>query len=52
MAEQNQGMNPPQATAPAPDAPAGNSGAAEAPIPAYPKRRSRKRLILILRSSC
>ncbi|MFY9805080.1 MAG: HlyD family secretion protein [Candidatus Acidiferrales bacterium] len=47
MAEQNQGMNPPQATAPAPDAPTGNSGAAEAPIPTYPKRRSRKRLILI-----
>jgi membrane fusion protein, multidrug efflux system len=47
MAEQNQAPNPPQANPPGPNAPAGNSGAAEAPIPAYPKRRSRKRLILI-----
>ena len=48
MAEQNQAPNPPQASPPAPNAPAGNSGATEAPIPAYPKRRSRKRLILFI----
>jgi membrane fusion protein, multidrug efflux system len=47
MDEQNQGANPTQATPPAPNAPTGNSGATKAPIPAYPKRRSRKRLILI-----
>jgi membrane fusion protein, multidrug efflux system len=47
MAEQNQGTNPPQATPAAQNAPTGDSGAAEAPIPAYPKRPSHKRLILI-----
>lgn len=47
VGEQNQGTNPPQATPPARDASTGGSGAAEAPIPAYPKRRSHKRLILL-----
>jgi membrane fusion protein, multidrug efflux system len=47
MAEQNQGPNPPQVTPPAPNAQAADSGAAEAPIPSYPQRRSHKRLILL-----
>ncbi len=46
MAEQNQAANPPQATPAVQNSPAGNAGAADAPIPAYPKRRSRKRLII------
>jgi membrane fusion protein, multidrug efflux system len=46
MAEQIQGSNPPQDNPPERSAPAGDSAAAEAPIPAYPKRRSQKRLIL------
>jgi membrane fusion protein, multidrug efflux system len=46
MAEQNQASNPPQVTPPV-NTPTGDSGAAEAPIPAYPRRRSHKRLILL-----
>ena len=46
MAEQNQAANPPQATPAVQNSAAGNAGAADAPIPAYPKRRSRKRLII------
>ncbi|MGC1967050.1 MAG: hypothetical protein WA673_11345, partial [Candidatus Acidiferrales bacterium] len=48
MAEQNQASNPPQATPPLQNAPTGDSAAAQAPIPAYPKARSRKRLILLI----
>jgi membrane fusion protein (multidrug efflux system) len=48
MAEQNQAANPPQVTPAIASAPPGDSAAAQAPIPAYPKRRSRKRLILIV----
>ena len=48
MAEQNQASNPAQVTPPAGNAPAGESGAAEAPIPSYPKSRSHKRLILVV----
>ena len=48
MAEQNQAANSAQATPPVPNAPAGDSAAAQAPIPAYPKRRSHKRLILLV----
>lgn len=50
MAEQNQGSNPPQSqappmtTPPAANVPTGASAAT--PIPSYPKRSSRKRLIL------
>ena len=47
MAEQNQASSPPQVTRPAGNETTGESGAAEAPIPAYPKRRSHKRLILL-----
>jgi membrane fusion protein (multidrug efflux system) len=47
MAEQNQAANPPQATPPVQNAPVGNTGTAEAPIPVYPQRRSHKRLILL-----
>jgi membrane fusion protein, multidrug efflux system len=48
MAEQNQASNPAQVTPPAvQNAPTGGSGAAEAPIPTYPRRRSHKRLILL-----
>jgi membrane fusion protein, multidrug efflux system len=47
MAEQNQASNPPQATPPTQNTPTGDPGAAEARIPAYPKRRSHKRLILL-----
>jgi membrane fusion protein, multidrug efflux system len=48
MAEQNQASNPSQATPPVQNAAAGDSGAAQSPIPAYPKARSRKRLILFI----
>ncbi len=48
MAEQNPASNPPQATPPAENAGAGDSGAAQSPIPAYPKARSRKRLIVFI----
>ena len=48
MAEQNPASNPPQATPPAENAGAGDSGAAQSPIPAYPKTRSRKRLIVLI----
>jgi membrane fusion protein (multidrug efflux system) len=48
MAEQNQASNPPQATPPAQNAPTSDSAAAQVPIPAYPKARSRKRLILFI----
>src|SRR5271156_3849362 len=47
MAEQNQASNPPQVTPPGRSGPVGDSGAAQAPIPAYPSRRSHKRLILL-----
>jgi membrane fusion protein, multidrug efflux system len=47
MAEQNQASNPPQGTSPVQNAQASGSGAAGAPIPAYPKRPSRKRLIIV-----
>jgi membrane fusion protein (multidrug efflux system) len=48
MAEQNQASNPPQVTPPVQNPPTGDSAAAQAPIPAYPKARSRKRLILLI----
>lgn len=48
MAEQNQAATPPQVTPPAPSAPPGGSATADTPIPAYPKRRSRKRLIVVV----
>ena len=47
MAEQNPAPNPPQVTSPVRNAPTGDSDAAEEPIPAYPRRRSYKRLILL-----
>jgi membrane fusion protein (multidrug efflux system) len=47
MAEQNQAANPLQASPPVQNAPTGNAGAADAPIPVYPQRRSHKRLILL-----
>ncbi|HTV58737.1 MAG TPA: HlyD family secretion protein [Verrucomicrobiae bacterium] len=47
MAEQNQASNSPQVTPPAGSAPTNDAGAAEAPIPTYPKRRSHKHLILL-----
>jgi membrane fusion protein, multidrug efflux system len=47
MAEQDQTPNPPRVTPPVRNAPTGDSGAAEAPIPSYPQRRSRKRLIFL-----
>jgi membrane fusion protein, multidrug efflux system len=47
MAEENQASNPPQVTPPVRNAPTGDSGAAEAPIPSYPMRRSHRHLILI-----
>ncbi len=47
MAEQNQASNPPRVTPPVQNAPTGDSGAAGTPIPAYPRRRSRKRLIIL-----
>jgi membrane fusion protein, multidrug efflux system len=46
VAEQNQASNLPPVTPPVRNAQAGDSGAAGAPIPAYPARRSRKRLII------
>jgi membrane fusion protein, multidrug efflux system len=48
MAEQDPASNPPKLTPPAGNA--GDPGAAAAPIPAYPKRRSRKRLIVVASS--
>ena len=48
MAEQNQASNPPQVAPPAPNAPPGGSAVADAPIPSYPKKRSHKRLIIIV----
>ena len=48
MAEQNQATNPPQATSSARSAPTGHTAAAEAPIPAYPRRRSYKRWIFLI----
>jgi len=45
MAEQNQATNPPQATPSVRSAP---TGAADAPIPAYPRRRSYKRWIFLI----
>jgi membrane fusion protein (multidrug efflux system) len=47
MAEQNQAANPLRASPPVQNAPTGNAGAADAPIPVYPQRRSHKRLILL-----
>jgi membrane fusion protein, multidrug efflux system len=47
MAEQNQASDPAQVSPPVRNAPTGDSGAAQAPIPAYPSRRSHKRLILL-----
>ncbi len=47
MAEQNQASNPPQAPPPERNAPVGDSGAAGATVPAYPRRRSQKRVILL-----
>jgi membrane fusion protein, multidrug efflux system len=47
MAEQNQTANPPQATPSVPSAPTGNTAADEAPIPAYPRRRSYKRWLFL-----
>jgi membrane fusion protein, multidrug efflux system len=48
MAEQDPASNPPKLTPPAGNA--GDPGTAAAPIPAYPKRRSRKRLIVVASS--
>jgi len=47
MTEQGQTSNPPQATPAGRNTPTSGSGASEASIPAYPKRRSHKRLILL-----
>jgi membrane fusion protein, multidrug efflux system len=47
MAEQSQESNPSKVAPPAGNALTGDSVAAEAPIPAYPKRRSHKRLIFL-----
>lgn len=47
MTEQAQTSNPPQATPAGRNTPTGGSGASETSIPAYPKRRSHKRLILL-----
>src|SRR5271165_1822598 len=47
MAEQNPTTNPPQAIPPDREFPAENAGAADAPISAYPRRRSRKRWIFL-----
>lgn len=47
MADEKQATNPTQAIPTAPNTPVNDSGAGEAPIPAYPKRRSHKRLILV-----
>jgi membrane fusion protein, multidrug efflux system len=47
MAEQNQPTHPPQTSPPAPKEAAGDTPAAEAPIPPYPKRRSYKRWIIL-----
>lgn len=46
MSEQNQPANPPQATPPAPGAPAETAGAADPLTSAYPARRSHKRAVL------
>jgi membrane fusion protein, multidrug efflux system len=48
MAEQNQATNPPQATPSVRSTPTGHSATAEAPIPAYPRRRSYKRWIFLI----
>jgi len=47
MTEQNQASNPPQDTSPVRNAPRAAPVTADTPIPAYPKRRSHKRLILV-----
>jgi membrane fusion protein, multidrug efflux system len=48
MAEQDQAANPPQATPSVRSTPTGDTSAAEAPIPAYPRRRSYKRWIFLI----
>jgi membrane fusion protein (multidrug efflux system) len=50
MAEQDPASNPPKLTSPVGNAPTGDPSTAAAPIPAYPKRRSRKRLIVVASS--
>ena len=47
MAEQNPETNPSQAIPPERSAPANNTGVADLPVSAYPRRRSHKRLILL-----
>jgi len=47
MTEQNLSTNSPQATPSIGNAPMSNTAAAEAPIPAYPRRRSYKRWIFL-----
>jgi len=47
MAEQDQATNPPQATPSVRHAPIANASEAEAPLPAYPRRRSHKRWIFL-----
>ena len=46
MVEQNQAANPPQATPPVRNAPAGDSAAAAPPIPAYPSQALAQALII------
>jgi membrane fusion protein (multidrug efflux system) len=48
MAEQNPASKPPQGSPPTPNASTGDSVAPAAPIPSYPQRRSRKRLLLLV----
>jgi membrane fusion protein, multidrug efflux system len=47
MADQAHASNPPQATPAGGNTPTGDSAASDASIPAYPRRRSRKGLILL-----
>ena len=47
MAEQNPETNPSQAIPPERSAPANNTGVADLPVSAYPRRRSHKRLIIL-----